>query len=189
MLLSPEKKGRHTASLCPYPAAFFPIRKTSPSFLNMEFENSMASIAAFIFQHKARRESGSDSRRKKMVFSRWLGCARKGARLSKGDSGASSKAHTATRSILKSWRVAKKSGKSVLVRFVLEFFATCLTASSHYVINEWLDAASDRFHPTTPKNALRSPNAFIRRLSGASGEPWQMPVLPFRFLSTAPFWR
>ena len=28
----------------------------------------MASIAAFIFQHKARRESGSDSRRKKWVF-------------------------------------------------------------------------------------------------------------------------
>ena len=34
----------------------------------MEFENSMASIAAFIFQHKARRESDPDSRRKKWVF-------------------------------------------------------------------------------------------------------------------------
>ena len=25
--------------------------------------------------------------------------------------------------------------------------ATCLVASANYVINEWLDAASDRFHP------------------------------------------
>lgn len=35
----------------------------------------------------------------------------------------------------------------LVVRFVLSFAATCLVASANYVINEWLDADFDRFHP------------------------------------------
>ena len=31
---------------------------------------------------------------------------------------------------------------------VIGFFATCLIASANYVINEWLDAEFDQFHPT-----------------------------------------
>ena len=34
------------------------------------------------------------------------------------------------------------------IRFILGFVATCLIASSNYVINEWLDAESDQYHPT-----------------------------------------
>ena len=33
-------------------------------------------------------------------------------------------------------------------RLVLALAATCLVASANYVINEWLDAEFDRFHPT-----------------------------------------
>lgn len=33
-------------------------------------------------------------------------------------------------------------------RLLAGFAATCLIASANYVINEWLDAGSDRFHPT-----------------------------------------
>ena len=34
-----------------------------------------------------------------------------------------------------------------LLRLVLGFASTCLIASANYVINEWLDAEFDRFHP------------------------------------------
>lgn len=33
-------------------------------------------------------------------------------------------------------------------RLCIGFFATCLIASANYVINEWLDAEFDKFHPT-----------------------------------------
>ncbi len=33
-------------------------------------------------------------------------------------------------------------------KILLGFFATCLIASANYVINEWLDAEFDKFHPT-----------------------------------------
>lgn len=39
-------------------------------------------------------------------------------------------------------------GVSGLMRLVLALCATCLVASANYVINEWLDAKFDRFHPT-----------------------------------------
>ncbi len=32
--------------------------------------------------------------------------------------------------------------------FIMGFVATCLIASANYVINEWLDAEFDKFHPT-----------------------------------------
>ena len=33
-------------------------------------------------------------------------------------------------------------------KVVLGFIATCFIASANYVINEWLDAEFDKFHPT-----------------------------------------
>lgn len=35
----------------------------------------------------------------------------------------------------------------LLLRTVLGFFATCMIASANYVINEWLDAPYDKYHP------------------------------------------
>jgi len=34
------------------------------------------------------------------------------------------------------------------IRFIIGFLATCLIASANYVINEWLDAKFDKYHPT-----------------------------------------
>lgn len=42
---------------------------------------------------------------------------------------------------------AQISGKETAL-LLAGFFATCLIASANYVINEWLDADFDRFHPT-----------------------------------------
>ena len=36
----------------------------------------------------------------------------------------------------------------IFLRIVLGFFSTCFIASSNYVINEWLDAEFDKYHPT-----------------------------------------
>jgi 4-hydroxybenzoate polyprenyltransferase len=38
--------------------------------------------------------------------------------------------------------------KVYIPRLVLGFLATCCIASANYIINEWLDAEFDRFHPT-----------------------------------------
>lgn len=38
--------------------------------------------------------------------------------------------------------------------FALGFAATCLIASANYVINEWLDAEFDRFHPTKKNRSV-----------------------------------
>ncbi|MCR5791295.1 MAG: UbiA prenyltransferase family protein [Lachnospiraceae bacterium] len=45
-----------------------------------------------------------------------------------------------------------------VLRFVLGFFATCFIASANYVINEWLDAEFDRFHPTKKYRPVVSEN-------------------------------
>src|SRR5690606_29690985 len=37
---------------------------------------------------------------------------------------------------------------SLLAKLILGVFSTCLIASANYVINEWLDAEFDKFHPT-----------------------------------------
>lgn len=42
----------------------------------------------------------------------------------------------------------------MFVRFILGFFATSLIASANYVINEWLDAEFDRFHPTKKNRSV-----------------------------------
>lgn len=38
--------------------------------------------------------------------------------------------------------------KSFIIKFMLAMFSTCCIASANYVINEWLDADFDKFHPT-----------------------------------------
>jgi len=43
-------------------------------------------------------------------------------------------------------------------RFIMGFMATCFIASANYVINEWLDAEFDRFHPTKKNRPVVSEN-------------------------------
>ena len=47
---------------------------------------------------------------------------------------------------------------SVIVRFVAGFMATCFIASANYVINEWLDAEFDKYHPTKKNRPVVSEN-------------------------------
>ena len=47
------------------------------------------------------------------------------------------------------WALLRPSWDAAAVlRLALALASTCLVASSNYVINEWLDAKFDRFHPT-----------------------------------------
>lgn len=43
---------------------------------------------------------------------------------------------------------------NLLIKFVIGFFATSFIASANYVINEWLDAEFDRFHPTKKNRSV-----------------------------------
>ncbi|MBR3643299.1 MAG: UbiA family prenyltransferase, partial [Parasporobacterium sp.] len=43
-------------------------------------------------------------------------------------------------------------------KFLAGFFATCFIASANYVINEWLDAEFDKFHPTKKYRPVVSEN-------------------------------
>ncbi|MBQ7582306.1 MAG: UbiA prenyltransferase family protein, partial [Lachnospiraceae bacterium] len=43
-------------------------------------------------------------------------------------------------------------------RFLTGFFSTCFIASANYVINEWLDAEFDKFHPTKKYRPVVSEN-------------------------------
>lgn len=43
-------------------------------------------------------------------------------------------------------------------KFIVGFFATCFIASANYVINEWLDAEFDQFHPTKKHRPVVSEN-------------------------------
>lgn len=44
----------------------------------------------------------------------------------------------------------------LVVRVILGFFSTCFIASANYVINEWLDAEFDKFHPTKKNRSVVS---------------------------------
>lgn len=60
-------------------------------------------------------------------------------------------------------------------KVALALLATCLVASSNYVLNEWLDGATDRFHPEkkhrpVPSGKIRSGLAILEwLLVGAAG--------------------
>lgn len=45
-----------------------------------------------------------------------------------------------------------------IFKFICGFFATCFIASANYVINEWLDAEFDKFHPTKKFRPVVSEN-------------------------------
>lgn len=45
-----------------------------------------------------------------------------------------------------------------VVKLIVGFFATCFIASANYVINEWLDAEFDKFHPTKKFRPVVSEN-------------------------------
>ena len=46
----------------------------------------------------------------------------------------------------------------LILNFVAGFIATCFIASANYVINEWLDAEFDKFHPTKKYRPVVSEN-------------------------------
>ena len=46
----------------------------------------------------------------------------------------------------------------VIIKFILGFFSTCFIASANYVINEWLDAEFDKYHPTKKYRPVVSEN-------------------------------
>jgi 4-hydroxybenzoate polyprenyltransferase len=43
-------------------------------------------------------------------------------------------------------------------KLICAFFATCMIASANYVINEWLDAPFDKFHPTKKNRPVVAEN-------------------------------
>ena len=45
-----------------------------------------------------------------------------------------------------------------ILKLIAGFLATCFIASANYVINEWLDAEFDRFHPTKKNRPVVSSN-------------------------------
>lgn len=45
-----------------------------------------------------------------------------------------------------------------VLKLILGFFATCFIASANYVINEWLDAEFDKYHPTKKYRPVVSEN-------------------------------
>ncbi len=45
-----------------------------------------------------------------------------------------------------------------VIKLIAGFFATCFIASANYVINEWLDADFDKFHPTKKYRPVVSQN-------------------------------
>ena len=47
---------------------------------------------------------------------------------------------------------------SVYCRVVMAFLSTCLISSANYVINEWLDAQFDRFHPVKKNRPVVTAN-------------------------------
>lgn len=47
---------------------------------------------------------------------------------------------------------------SFVMKLVAGFFATCFIASANYVINEWLDAEFDKYHPTKKNRPVVSQN-------------------------------
>ena len=47
---------------------------------------------------------------------------------------------------------------SYIWRLILGFFSTCFIASANYVINEWLDAEFDKYHPTKKNRPVVSEN-------------------------------
>ncbi len=54
--------------------------------------------------------------------------------------------------------VGISSVPELIWKFIAGFFATCMIASANYVINEWLDAEFDKYHPTKKYRPVVSEN-------------------------------
>ncbi|MDR1104119.1 MAG: UbiA prenyltransferase family protein [Endomicrobium sp.] len=54
--------------------------------------------------------------------------------------------------------ITRTKTSSEITRIFLAFISTCLIASANYVINEWLDADSDKFHPEKKNRPIVSKN-------------------------------
>ena len=54
--------------------------------------------------------------------------------------------------------IGRQAMGGILLRLVIGFFATCMIASANYVINEWLDAEFDKYHPTKKHRPVVSSN-------------------------------
>ena len=54
------------------------------------------------------------------------------------------------------------SGTALAISLIFAFISTCFTASSNYVINEWLDADFDRFHPTKKNRPVVADNLSVK---------------------------
>lgn len=48
--------------------------------------------------------------------------------------------------------------KTFIIKLLIGFFATCFIASANYVINEWLDAEFDKFHPVKKNRPVVTDN-------------------------------
>ena len=51
-----------------------------------------------------------------------------------------------------------KTGTPSIIQFVIGFLSICIIASANYVINEYLDAAFDKYHPVKKYRSLVSQN-------------------------------
>lgn len=51
---------------------------------------------------------------------------------------------------------------SFIFKLIVGFFATCFIASANYVINEWLDAEFDRFHPVKKNRPVVTDNLQLK---------------------------
>ena len=56
--------------------------------------------------------------------------------------------------LLTDWTFSAK----IIFNLIIGFFATCFVASANYVINEWLDAEFDKYHPTKKFRPVVSEN-------------------------------
>lgn len=54
--------------------------------------------------------------------------------------------------------LGKQPLSGITLRLIFGFFATCMIASANYVINEWLDAEFDKYHPTKKFRPVVSEN-------------------------------
>ncbi|MDR2251341.1 MAG: UbiA family prenyltransferase [Endomicrobium sp.] len=54
--------------------------------------------------------------------------------------------------------ITRTKTSSEITHIFLAFISTCLIASANYVINEWLDADSDKFHPEKKNRPIVSKN-------------------------------
>lgn len=61
-----------------------------------------------------------------------------------------------------------------IIRLIIAFLATCMIASANYVINEWLDAPFDKYHPTKKNRPVVTSDM---KLSGILAEYFALIII------------